>query len=289
MRKPRKKDIEAQALSGDLIGGDPARIATAALELAKPVRTFVGFSGGFDSLVTTHWCMNNIPGCEVFHANTGIGIEATRVFVRETCAANGWPLTEIRAKEDCGQDYDAMVTERGFPGPGHHYKMFQRLKERCVEKLLRDSKRGRHDSILLLTGIRQDESDRRAGYHYTLLDWRGNILWANPFYYKTRQWFRAYIDLHGLKQNPVSEILGMSGECLCGAYAHPGELAKVKIVCPETYERIKALEARVREAGHGWGWEDAPPRDRHKQTRQMFMPMCVGCEKGEAPQRDVSA
>ena len=281
MSKLRAKDIEAKSRSEELIGAEPDAIAQAALDLARPVRTFVGFSGGDDSLVTAHWCMNNVPDCEIFHANTGIGIEQTRLFVRETCAKHGWPLTEIRAKEDCGQDYDALVEERGFPGPGMHYKMFQRLKERCVEKLLSRSKTARYDNIAVLTGIRQDESERRAGYHYTVLDFHGNTLWVNPLYYKPKSWFVDYIKTHNLERNPVSKTLGMSGECLCGAYAHKGELAKVKIVCPKTYERICALEEKVRAAGHDWGWEDAPPKDRHKKTRKMnFMPMCVGCEKG---------
>jgi hypothetical protein len=102
---------------------------------------------------------------------------------------------------------------------------------------------------------------------------------VNPFYYKSKDWFRSYIDEHGLEQNPVSKVLGMSGECLCGAYAHPGELDLVKIVCPSTYDRIKSLEQRVFDAGHSWGWEQSPPR-RCNPKLGRFMPMCVGCEKG---------
>lgn len=277
----RAKDQEAQALSGELIDAGPEAIAQAALNLAKPVATFVGFSGGDDSLVTAHWCMNNVPGCKVLHANTGIGIEATRTFVRETCAKYGWPLVEIRAKEDCGQDYDAEVERYGFPGPGHHYKMYQRLKERCFLKALRDSKKSIHDNVVLFSGIRQDESVRRSGYHYTVIGFQPekNLLWANPFYYRSKSWFMEYIKAHNIERNPVSKMLGMSGECLCGAYAHKGELALVKQVCPATYARLVTLEARVRAAGHAWGWEDAPPKDRHKKTKRMFMPACVGCEK----------
>ncbi len=274
-----KKDDRARVVSGSLIGAGPEQITAAAICSFSPRKVFVGFSGGFDSLVTTHWMMNHVPGCEVFHANTGIGIERTRRYVRETCERYGWPLTEIRAKEDCGQDYDALVVEHGFPGPGHHYKMFQRLKERCAEKLLARNKAKRSDCVMLATGIRQDESARRSGYHYTVIDFRWSLMWVNPFYYKPRSWFSDYIREHKLEQNPVSLTLGMSGECLCGAYAHPGELALVKIACPETYDRIKALEQRVFDAGHSWGWEQSPPR-ASKSKAGKFMPMCLGCEKG---------
>lgn len=279
MRKLRKKEVLARRLSEELEGASPEEIVRTAQKMFSPSAVFVGYSGGFDSLVTTHWAMNNVEGCKVFHANTGIGIERTREFVRGTCRENGWPLTEIRAKEDCGQDYDALVLERGFPGPGHHYKMFQRLKERPIMKLLRDNKLRRTDNVMLLTGIRKDESARRGGYKYTVLDFTGNLLWVNPFYYRGREWFEEYLALNKIERNPVSATLGMSGECLCGAYAHKGELSLIKIVCPETHARIVALEEKVRQT-HGWGWEDRPPKNRKTAEKaEKFMPFCVGCEK----------
>lgn len=280
MPKQRKKDVRAQELSARLEHAGPDEICRAAIESFRPVKIFVGFSGGFDSLVATHWSMNHVPGCEVFHANTGIGIERTRQFVRDTCVENGWPLTEIRAKEDCGQDYDKIVKQQGFPGPAMHSRMFQRLKERPVWQLLRKNKTSRSDNVMLITGIRQDESQRRSGYKYTLLDFTGNLLWVNAFYYKNKGWFSDYIQQNGLKQNPVSQILGMSGECLCGAFAHKGEKELIKLVCPDTHARIERLEAEVNAAGFDWGWEDAPTKTRKdNKTRDLFMPFCVGCEK----------
>jgi len=74
-------------------------------------------------------------------------------------------------------------------------------------------------------------------------------------------------------------MLGMSGECLCGAYAHKGEMALIKMVCPSTHARLVALEETVKKK-HGWGWEDQPPKVKKcKATGDMFMPFCVGCEK----------
>lgn len=279
MKIPREKEISASKLSFDLQGAEPDQIIKAALDNFDFSGIFVGYSGGFDSLVTTHWMMNNVPGCKVFHANTGIGIEATRKHVRDMCVKWQWPLTEIRAKEDCGQDYDKMVLQHGFPGPAHHYKMFQRLKERPVRKLIRDNKTKRSDNVLLATGIRHDESVRRSGYKYTVLDFSGNLLWVNPFYWKTRDWFADYIKQNALEENPVSKILGMSGECLCGAFAHKGELSLIKLVCHETWERIVALERAVRAAGHEWGWEDAKPKVKKCNNKERAMYFCVGCEK----------
>lgn len=153
----------------------------------KPSACFVGMSGGDDSLVTTHWMMSNVPGCQVFHANTGIGIERTRQFVRDACKEQGWPLTEIRAKEDCGQDYDALVMERGFPGPPHHYKMYQRLKERCVRLLVKRHKKRMRDKVLIASGIRKDESRIRMGYINREINFIGAQMWVNPLFHWPKQ------------------------------------------------------------------------------------------------------
>lgn len=252
----------------------------------EPAARFVGYSGGDDSLVAAHWTMTNVPGCRVLHVNTGIGIERTRQHVRETCDRYDWPLTEIRALEDCGEDYDAIVLKNGFPGPAMHGRMYQRLKERAIRKVVARSKNRRRDKVMISTGIRQDESQRRMGYGDTVVDFVGAQMWVNPLYWRPKSWFMDYIAEHKLPRSPVSQMLGMSGECLCGAFAHPGEKALVRIVDPDTADRIDALEIRVREAGHNWGWEDRPPREAPDDGRQpdMFMPFCRGCEKiGHSP------
>lgn len=250
----------------------------------EPVAIRVGFSGGRDSLAVTHWMMSNIRGCEVFHCNTGIGVEATRQFVRDTCKAYGWPLHEIRAKEDCGQDYDELVRRFGFPSPVGHNMMYRRLKERVIEKMVRDirAKVGgkRIARVLIATGVRHDESVRRMRYGGKEVSRRGNQLWTSPLYWWSSPDRDKYIAQHGLPINPVSAMLGMSGECLCGAFAHPGELDMVRIVCPATAARIDRLHEECCAKGMTWGWEGRPPRSRKTAKPDIgARPLCVGCEK----------
>lgn len=258
----------------------PREIIDRAIADHKPVAIRAGFSGGRDSLATCHWMMENVPGCELFHCNTGIGIERTREFVRDTCRDRGWPLHEIRAKEDCGQDYDALVTKLGFPGPDGHQMMYARLKERPIRELVRRAQTKRGDKVLLATGIRHEESTRRMRYVGREINHVGSQLWVNPIYWWSGTQRDAYIKAHGLPINPISAMLGMSGECLCGAFAHKGEKALVKLVCPGTHARIEALEQRVSEAGFNWGWEGKPPKGGHNPAQtDAFRPLCVGCEK----------
>ena len=196
----------------------PADIVAEALERYKPVRVFAGLSGGNGSVPAVHWAMNNVPGCEVMHLNTGIGVERSRQWARDLCKAQGWPLHEIRALEDCGQDYDALVRQYGFPGPDGHALMYQRLKERCIWELMRRAKQGhpRSAKVLFITGIRHADSIVRTGYVGREVNkYRGQV-WANPLYWWTNEENEAYRAASGIGRNPVADQLGMSGECGCG-------------------------------------------------------------------------
>jgi 3'-phosphoadenosine 5'-phosphosulfate sulfotransferase (PAPS reductase)/FAD synthetase len=256
----------------------PAEIITEAMT-HKPVAIRVGFSGGRDSLAITHWMMANVPGCEVFHCNTGIGIERTRQFVRDTCKAMGWPLHEIRAKEDCGQDYDEIVKKHGFPGSYAHKMMFTLLKERPIRELVRRLQTKRGQRVMIAAGVRHDESVRRMGYAGAEVTRNGSLVWASPIYWWSASDRDAYIRAHNLPVNPISQMLGMSGECLCGAFAHKGEKSLVRIVDPGTAARIDALEQEVSALGFNWGWEGKPPKGGRNKAQLSFHPFCMGCEK----------
>jgi hypothetical protein len=247
----------------------------------KPVATFALLSGGDGSLAAAHWYMNNVPGCQVAHINTGIGIKRVSAFVRETCEREGWPLTEIRAKEDCGQDYDEIVKRRGFPGPAAHRFMYIQLKERCIEELVRRNKtRGSSEKVMLLTGICHDDSQRRSGYGGKEITFNKSQMWVNGLYWAGKSWMHHYLKSTGMPRNPIAIALGMSGECGCGAYATLGELAIWRRADPEFGERIDRLQEEARQAGVHCRWEGAPPKERDDTlTEDMFSPMCVNCLK----------
>lgn len=267
----------------------PKQIVDQALAEFNPVGVYVGFSGGRDSICVTHWMMTNVPGCKVFHANTGVGIERTREYVRATCKDYGWPLVEIRAKEDCGEDYDELVKEYGFPGPDHHQKMYDRLKGRAVAMLVRNTKKHRMDKVMIASGIRYDESLIRMGYKGREINTEGAQLWVNPIYWFTKQDRANYIAEHHLPVNPISIELGMSGECGCGAYAQPGELKAWKRVDPEFGERIEALQEKVLAKGFTWAWDGHPPEGGFNPDQgQMFPGLCgSGCMKSAVVQEEL--
>lgn len=254
----------------------------------KPVAVFGLFSGGHDSLTATHLAARHPAFTAAVHINTGIGIEDTRQFVRETCLREDWPLREYKAKEDCLQDYRQIVLRGGFPGPALHTMMYSLLKERALRLLIKKTKQELHDRVMLVTGVRSAESARRMG-HVEPYRREGVKVWVNVIHDWSETECSNYMALKKLPRNPVVDAIGMSGECLCGAFAHPGELAEIERHYPEAAATIRELEREVRAGGFDWGWEDRPSR----AGRQMIdaalafdankqMTLCYGCVNGRA-------
>lgn len=265
---------------------DPLAFLDVAVQKYRPKHVIGLFSGGHDSLVATHIASRHPAFSFACHINTGIGVEETRTFVRETCADWGIELREYHAADYRRGDgtadpqiYADLVRERGFPGPGMHFKMYQRLKERALRMMIRELDRTPHDGVFLVSGIRRDESERRIAHSYDDQVWEGQKRWVAPIYPLSKLDVTAYIRDHGLRRNPVSDNIHMSGECLCGAFAKPGELAHLAFWYPDAAAHIADIERDVRAAGHEWGWEQGPPRGYRKdQMRFDFAsPLCSSC------------
>jgi len=258
------------------------RLLDIAIRRHKPVAVYGMFSGGHDSLCATHFAAQHPAFTAAVHINTGIGVSETRDFVRKTASDQGWPLIEIRAKEDCGQDYDELVRGYGFPGPFHHRKMYNRLKERGIAKLVRDVKTRQSDRVLLVTGVRRAESTRRMAT-VDPINREGARVWCAPLAWFEERHKSAYMLAHGLPRNEVVDQLHMSGECLCGAFAKPGELEWLEFCgYTDVVSRIRRLESEAKELGVPCVWGQAPKDEGVCADTASFLEdapgfLCVGC------------
>lgn len=238
--------------------------------------TFGLFSGGHDSLTSTALAAE-MPGfVAAAHINTGIGIEETREFVRETCRRQGWPLIELHAERTYE---DLVLTRGGFPsGPKSHSSMYWYLKQKQVNKLVREHKQGATGRVVLVTGIRKAESTRRMGAGISVPERRdGAKIWLNPILDWTARQCSEFMAARGLVRNPVVDLLHRSGECLCGALAHRDEIREIELWFPQAAERIHALEAKARELGlRGQRWAAASSRKNRDQT--VALAMCNSCQ-----------
>lgn len=242
---------------------------------AAPLRhtpTFALFSGGHDSLTSTYIAMTQGIADAVVHVNTGIGIDETREFVRATCRTYGWPLFEIHPPIS----YDDLCLRRGWcrardgsgdrlyglPGPGMHPLAYRMLKERALAAFAQRMKTRRGpDALIYVTGVRNEESKVRMGtVERWKVDKKKGWSWLAPNFDWTKADCNALIGRYGIARSPVVDTLHMSGECLCGTFASPGERSEIRLWYPDADRRISDLEARVRDAGHiACRWGKRPP------------------------------
>lgn len=279
------------------------KIVQQAIETYKPVAIFAGFSGGNDSIVPTHFVCTEFGGAAV-HCNTLIGVNKSREHARATAKRFGWQFIEEFAKSsgmpkkhkdgsafdektlpngrwvDGATQYEEFCFNFGMPGPGQHARMYQRLKERSFNRIKKEAKRGhrKSDCVMFVTGIRRDESAIRAGYNRDTQKVPGAV-WVNPFYWNTKADFELYRQEFGLPRNPVTDVIGISGECLCGTMGTRDELE------PETRKYIESIEARCESLGLPCKWATKPEKASKCNPLQLmlfgdeptFQPACVGC------------
>lgn len=261
-----------------------------AIDNYRPRYVIALFSGGHDSLVSTHLA-STTPGFSfALHIDTGIGIPQTRAFVEETCARFSIPLRHYKASEYRSPDgqprpqrYADLVKERGFPGPAMHTKMYNRLKERPLRQMLRELDRLRTDKVLLVTGVRAEESARRRRNVEPLQVWEGTKIWVAPIWNFSKLHINNYIANEKLNRNLVVDLLHKSGECLCGAFAHPGEKEEIRLWFPEIAGHLDTLEEEVRGCGFNWGWGERPPKRSNRKPQVPESILCASCPHADYP------
>lgn len=258
----------------------------AVIEEYKPDAVYSLFSGGTDSLVTTHTMMQHEAVNDVLHIKTGIGISDTFDFVRDTCSQFGWPLTVREPVGDgANLNYEQMVMKHGFPGPGAHRYPYVWLKERQLVHLHRELREAGRMKILLITGVRSQESARRMG-HVQTVKREGRRIWFAPLH----DWSDGDIErakvIYSLPHNPVKDIMHFSGECCCGAFAgqrhgsRDAELEAIHKCDPKCADKIFNLQKQATAAGVHDKWGVRPPKKALLEVQDapiQEMPMCSGC------------
>lgn len=247
------------------------------------------FSGGHDSLVTTHVASQHPAFQGVIHIDTCTGILETEQFVRDTCARYGWRLI---VKQPVTR-YEQLIVRYGFPGPAQHNMMYRYLKERPLVQAKQEAVTVTGGRIGFVTGVRSQESARRMG-HVEMLRKDKMGIWAAIVHNWSALDLGVYMRLNALPVNPVKQDTHMSGECLCAAYAKRDEDKMLGMFYPLAYERIQRWEAlvlhardlQIWEAENGyrdwstvitetrarWGWKDAVPSGQLE-----LLPMCMTC------------
>lgn len=278
---PKAEDGEHVARTLDEAITRSHAILTEALAAHPIVGTYWLFSGGNDSVIVGHLLRGRYDA--VLHVNTGTGIPETTQHVHDVAAAWGDALHELHPKnryEDLvmglviagsGPNAGIRPVWKGFPGPPGHKVMYRHLKNEPLMRFRRDTlgdqkrmPRADRKKIAYIGGMRWGESETRFR-NAEAIDAEGSIVWVSPLVHWTDAHMREYRARHRCQQdhehaehrlcfdgalplNEVTEHIHMSGECLCGAYAKPGELDEIEFFYPEVAARLKALEAEAEKA-----------------------------------------
>lgn len=188
----------------------------------EPISAALLFSGGHDSVCATHLAYEYFKGklpITVVHIDTTIGIRRTRRYVDEVAAQFGWPLKVYTPPKD----YSWLVRKFGFPGPSFHRVMYNRLKDRCIRQHLKEQGATKENRVALVSGARIFESRRRMG-NSKPIKFEKEKMWTAPIVFWQAGDKLKYMKAHGIPHNSVVDIMHMSGECLCGAFAREGEM-----------------------------------------------------------------
>ncbi|WP_020673848.1 phosphoadenosine phosphosulfate reductase family protein [Amycolatopsis nigrescens] len=301
---PKSREYEALTLD-EAIARSHA-LLDEVIERFGPEKLLLLFSGGSDSSLLAHVVRERMDAA--VHIRTTIAVPQTSQYVEAVCAEWGLPLLwadppdsyedlvlgNVKPKTERGKNDTVW---RGFPGPGAHSVMYQRLKEKALDELRRSlvGKRGRTGQVAYVAGTRWSESDRRWR-NANEIDVAGSVVWVSPIVHWTEGHLREYRDRHmcrlhhdhdehllchpgALPQSEVSRNLHQSGDCKCGAYAHEGELEETALFYPEVAERIRALERKVAARGIPWcKWgagKEAAPRDAASSAPGRLCSSCV--------------
>lgn len=257
---------------------DFADQVAAAIAKHNPAVTVALVSGGHDSAGAIF--ASEAAGADidiVAHANTGIGVEASREYVRDLAAQLGSAYIEglppegdriadiIMGKADRDDDRGS-----GWPGanPKSHGPTRERLKGRFKDKVQQSFE----GTVVFITGVRRAESDTRwesldpVGIDVSGRAGKRDYVWANPLTHHTKSDVNDVLNQHDVDRNPVRDYLGYSGECLCFAFESFLSFGDIAFVDPNMAHAMWWLMIHVN------AWWCSFPEDDKPWPRQYLVP-----------------
>lgn len=266
--------------------GEALDILTRAYNFWKPNWIFLLYSGGNDSVVSTHianaWA-RAIPHGHVkaISIDTHVSADGWRDYVTRVANKENW-THEIWDNPD-PEFYYNNCREFGTPHTRemHWMIMYRNLKERAIDAVRRAHKTGQRDRCMLVSGFRRDESTERADTPEWLEDGAG--LWVSPLVNWTERDVYEYRLVHAFEPNPFYETVGGSGDCECN-WTRNTSVATLERYSPVLASKIRPMDAECR-LKFGYGYGDTPSKGLiAERAGQMPLPgimplinLCAGC------------
>jgi len=261
-------------------------VITEVTELPTEAKRFALFSGGNDSLASTHYSMQKYDIDFVVYLDTNTGLPENREFVERVCEQYDWPLavlmSPVTLKEFALGTEDRQAI--GFPSPKIHSWAYEYFKERQLRAITTHV----DETPKFYTGVRKHESKRRMKTVEGEVQKAERWVWVAPLHDWRDEQVDDYRREHDLPINPVVENIGRSGDCYCGAYAHRDtELAELEAHYPDHAEWIMELESTIQdelgtdEGYTYWGFGGLSGKELRAKMAQddaNQMSLCSSCD-----------
>lgn len=287
----------------------PKEIIKSAIDRWNPSHIICLYSGGYDSLVTTHlsWRIQNefnLP-MYVYSIDTQLSADGWRDYAQTVANRFKWRF-DIYDNMSGFFEYLIWVLINGQPRtPNAHKKVYNRLKGRAIAQMLKDHKRKRpdktknrqnkrYDKVLFLSGIRQSESEERGKLESPInRAGNSNAVFANPIFYWEESDLLEYRTEHDLPFNPFYETVGGSGDCQCNWGLFISLLKLIKY-SPNLAKGNVSIIHELSRQFHGYGWDgkstdldnqmsmfDGTFEDDSEFEKLPFL--CAGCSRSKSP------
>ena len=265
-------------------------IIKAAIDQYKPSAIIATFSGGHDSMVSTHLVNNYDFDLPVYtcSVDTGLAVDGWREWVADVSKAQEWTQIFYKGRFD---QFRRWVENNGCPrGPVGHNRSYARLKDRAFSQMLQDYKRSYIDKVLFISGIFQAESKARQKLENPINrpGNKSNGIWVNPCFYWQKADFITYRAIHNLPANPFYETVGGSGDCQCN-WGNFITLRKLQKYSPMLAAGNVAEIDRLSRELHGYGWDGKPAGQTEmfvefEDDGELSSPfLCKNCSRSKVP------
>ena len=271
-----------------------SKVITEIEDIDPDATDFALYSGGNDSVCSTHVAYKEYPIDYTVYLDTNTGIDENKEHVKEVCDKYNWDLVIAQSPLTL-EEYVLGNGNRnalGFPGPGTHSWAFQAFKQQQLGFIATHI----NERPRFYSGVRSDESERRMENVEGEVQEARRWTWVSPIHDWTDEDCDDYRENKDLPTNPVAERIGKSGDCFCGAYDERNStLVELEAHYPGHAEWLEEIEEKAKaelgtdNRGSYWGFggmSEKELRSEIAKNDESQMKLCSSCDVPDYPKAD---
>lgn len=266
---------------------EPQRILDNAIREWQPVSLVSLFSGGYDSMITTH-LLHRLDthglAIQVWAIDTQLAADGWHEYVSHVAGQFDWHFRIYDNKKGYNQFVES-VRLKGCPRTRKmHTYVFQKLKERGIDAIHMMNKSKRSDKTLFVSGMRRAESTYRKNADEVARIGKSNKIFASPIVHLTNEQCDWYRIEHNLPNNPFYNTVKGSGDCQCN-WGNFITIRTLQKFSPQLAAGNVALIDEISRELHGYGWDgqiegQTEMLEDFEDNSELTSPfLCIGCSR----------